>query len=126
MIEQITIMKENAIPYCKWETISNTTEKYIDKYGYNNVEAINILCQGLYLTCNTISILEKATKWMQKITEDNDQYTYMNTYASLLYKTQKYADAKTWAEKAIDYGKKHGKDVRSTKELLEMIKIKMQ
>jgi predicted RNA polymerase sigma factor len=66
-------------------------------------------------------MLAKAEAWAKYSVELYPAYFNYDTYASVLYKLGKKAQAKAAAEKAIEIAKKEGEDYSITQELLEKI-----
>lgn len=62
-----------------------------------------------------------AAKIMEA-TDKGTNYAMWDTYAAVLFKAGKNAEAATVAEKAIEYGQKEGADVAETQKLLEAIR----
>jgi len=104
-----------------WNKYAEAAGKYIQKNGYGNTSYINGICWDLYEKCNDNKQLQLGCSWMKEVIKKEPTYPYLDTYASLLYKTKQMADAKLYAEKAIATGKKDGSDVKSTEELLQKI-----
>ncbi|MCX6334303.1 MAG: DUF255 domain-containing protein [Bacteroidia bacterium] len=105
-----------------WKSFSQEFKYYLDKDGYINAGMINSYCWQIYETCIDQEIISNACDWMKKATDIDPQYAYLDTYAALLYKGKKYAEAERVAVKAVSTGKKAGEDVKLTEELLGKIK----
>lgn len=105
-----------------WPKYETSIKEYIAKNGFENSEFYNSVCWNLFEKCDNKPMLTKGVEWMQKVVEKDPQYAYLDTYASLLYKTGKLKDAETWANKAIAAGKEKGDDVSATETLLGKIK----
>lgn len=89
---------------------------------------LNNISWDIYEHSDDKAALQKAELWMQKaVKEDPNWYCY-DTYAAILFKLGKKAEAKSAATKAIDLAKQAGtaeEEYRSTVELLQKIeKIK--
>jgi hypothetical protein len=61
---------------------------------------------------------------MKQISSKEPTHPYLDTYASLLYKSGQWKEAEATANKAIATGKKAAADVKATEELLVKIKAK--
>ena len=59
---------------------------------------------------------------MAKVVEKEPRYSFMITYSALLYKTDKYADAEAWANKAIEKAREKRVPATDADELLAKIK----
>ena len=112
--------------FCKqtkdWNGFFDALDDFIKQNGYTNADFINSSCWTAYENCDDKKLLLKACSYMQKAITTAPSYANMDTYASLLYKTGQMKDAETWANKAIETGKKGGENVSSTEELLKKIK----
>jgi thioredoxin-related protein len=86
---------------------------------------INGISWDFYEKCDDIKTCERTLPWMKKVTEATPEYASMDTYASLLYKTGHYKDAKDIAIKAIELGKTSGEKTETTEKLLLDIQAKL-
>ncbi len=75
---------------------------------------------------NNVLILQKAIDWVKPIIEKSTEYKELDIYASFLFKTKNFSDAKIYAEKAIEMGNQSKEDVKSTEILLEKIKLEIK
>lgn len=83
---------------------------------------LNEIAWEMYLKCDDEIPLKKALSWMEQVVKSNPEYDYVDTYASLLFKTENYTGAEKWALEAIEVGKTSDRDVTETEKLLEKIK----
>jgi hypothetical protein len=104
-----------------WGNCAIAVNKYITKKGYDDVNYINGLAWGMYESCTDQKLLKKAAAWMKEVVAKEPRYAYLDTYAAVLYKSGETQEAKTWAGKAIEAGKKSGDNTASTEELLKKI-----
>lgn len=81
-------------------------------------EFLNALAWDVYVKINNPIVLNEALKWSAKSIEKNSNWNYLDTYASLLYKLNRYEEAKPIAEEAYEIGK----DPNSKKLLDDIIK----
>ncbi|MBN2683086.1 MAG: thioredoxin family protein [Bacteroidales bacterium] len=84
-------------------------------------QQINQYSWNIYEKSEDSSVLKKAVDWMKNLCDTNPEWMFIDTYASLLYKTANYPEAKIQAEKAIKLGSDSGENVEETKILLEKI-----
>jgi thioredoxin-related protein len=105
-----------------WEQYAVAASDYIDKVGFVNTDYINSLSWDLYEHCGNQSVLKKSVGWMKRVTDQEPTYAYLDTYASLLYKTGSKKKAISAAQKAIAVGNENKVDVKETELLLEKIK----
>lgn len=87
---------------------------------------INGLCWGMFESTEDLTILKAAAGEMKRLTatEKGKLWAYIDTYASLLYKTKNKAEAEKVAEWAIEVAKEEGvtpDEYKPTEELLEKI-----
>jgi thiol-disulfide isomerase/thioredoxin len=95
---------------------------FIDKHVTSNPDKLNSYAWNYYENVNDKKLLERAAVWAEKaLALEADSYAINDTYAALLYKIGKKAEAKKAAEKAIEIGKKSGQDYKETEELLKKI-----
>ncbi len=106
----------------KWEQYATTATEYISKIGFANTDYINTMSWELYQHCDNQSVLKKSVDWMKQITDKEPTYPYMDTYASLLFKTGNKKKAIAAAQKAIEIGNRSKADVTETELLLQKIK----
>ena len=66
---------------------------------------LNSIAWKVYENINNPIVLTEAVKWSAKSIEKEDNWEYLDTYASLLYKLKRYEEAKPAAEKAYLLGK---------------------
>jgi len=104
-----------------WEQYAVAASDYIDKVGFVNTDYINSLSWDLYEHCGNQSVLKKSVGWMKRVTDQEPTYAYLDTYASLLYKTGSKKKAISAAQKAIAVGNENKVDVKETELLLEKI-----
>ncbi|HEY0031410.1 MAG TPA: thioredoxin family protein [Bacteroidia bacterium] len=104
-----------------WANYATLAAEYVNKYSSNNAGDLNSFAWAFYENVSDKSMLDKAAAWAKKATELDDNYPYNDTYAALLYKLGKKAEAKVAAQKAIDIAKKNGDDYKETSTLLEKI-----
>jgi thioredoxin-related protein len=81
----------------------------------------NSVAWTLYEKCEDKECLKMMEKWMNKVIEMDPQYMYIDTYAALLYKNGDLAEAKKYAEKAIEVGKTDDSNTEETAALLVKI-----
>ncbi len=106
----------------KWEQYGAAASDYITKQGFSNTDYINTLSWDLYEHCENQSILKTSADWMKQVIDREPTYPYLDTYASLLYKTGNRKKAIAAAQRAIAVGKENKTEVKETELLLEKIK----
>jgi hypothetical protein len=104
-------------------------ESFITMVSHNpGIEAntINSYAWNCYKFINDVSLLEKVAKTIEKTVEKHDSYAIHDTYASLLYKAQKYDKALEEANKAIALARENNEDFSGTTELINDIRAAMK
>ena len=97
--------------------------EFMTKFGSENPDELNEYAWRVFESSSEKSQLNLAESWAKKglgLAPSNWMVT--DTYANLLFKNGKKAEAETQAQKAIKLGKKEGADVKGTEELLKKIK----
>lgn len=103
-----------------WSAFADDVDAFILK-NQNKGEYINDWAWTVYEKCGDISVVKKAIGWLKPVIEEKPEYASTDTYAALLYKAKMYAEAKTYAQKAIDLGKAEGQKTEETEQLLKKI-----
>lgn len=107
-----------------WAKYSKLFSESGEKFLTDPIE-INNVSYTLYENSDDKKALEKAESLMKKAVEQNQEWFMLDTYAAVLYKLKKKAEAQKMAEKAIDLAKQDGateSDYKGTLDLLEQIK----
>jgi thiol-disulfide isomerase/thioredoxin len=96
-----------------------------DKY-YKDIASLNRISWVIFENSDDVAALQKAESWMKKGLEESQsqEWAFHDTYASLLFKLNKKAEAKAAAIKAIEFAKAAGvneEEYQPTVELLEKI-----
>ncbi|MFM2307104.1 MAG: hypothetical protein RLZZ367_1773 [Bacteroidota bacterium] len=103
-----------------WYQFAKIVDQHIAKNGSTSPR-INDWSWRVYEQCGDIETVNKAIGWMKAVVEQKPEYASTDTYAALLYKAKQYAEAKTYALKAIELGKAAGEKTNETEELLKKI-----
>ncbi len=107
-----------------WAKCLEIIKEKVDKGGYENAGYINQIGWSMYEDCSDKKLLTYVLKYMKGLIEKEPIYAYLDTYAALLYKAGQPKEAKIWANKAIETGKKAGEKTESTEELLKKMNAK--
>lgn len=91
-----------------------------NKYIYNS-ETLNQIAWTLYERDNDLDNLQLAADWMEALTEKEPSYTFLDTYASVLFKLKAYTKAKGIAEKALAAAETEDTNPKETMKLLDRI-----
>lgn len=95
------------------------------KFLWNSSEDLNSIAWDYYQESDDKEELEEAKKWVIRSIELNENYSNLDTYAALLFKTGNYKDALKKAKKAIEVAKETKKDYGDTTDLINKIIEKM-
>jgi predicted Zn-dependent protease len=89
------------------------------QFPSNDADELNSYAWRMYEVSRNPAQLAAAEEWARKALGLNkESYAIHDTYASLLFKNKKYAEARTEATAAIEKGRKSGEDVAATEQLL--------
>jgi thioredoxin-related protein len=103
-----------------WGQMARQVDVFIEKNGYDGGR-INEWAWTVYEKCGDIDVVKKAIGWMKPVIEKKAEYATTDTYAALLYKAKQFAEAQTYAKKAIELGKAEGQKTDETEQLLKKI-----
>lgn len=87
---------------------------------------VNSIAWGIYESCDDPAVIQQAAGWMEKVTQQEPEYMYLDTYAALLFKSGDLKAAQQHAQIAITAGKSKGETVTETEELLKKIEAGLQ
>lgn len=104
-----------------WTKLAQVFDTFIRDGGKSSLSLINSVAWTLYEKCNDEGILNMSLTWFDPYLSGITDYNAMDTYAALLFKLKRYADAEKWAFRAIEQGKKDAFDVQGTEDLLKQI-----
>lgn len=122
--------KEAQVIYYKYAKDFNkeftAAEELFSDPQFNDASMLNSLAWKVYEKAEaTPSQVEKARDWSKRSIEIEKNWQYIDTYASLLFRLQKYPEAKAQAEEAIKLAKEKGEDPKDTEALLAKINEKL-
>ena len=106
-----------------WAKYSQLVAEQGDEF-LKDPQEVNNVSWNLYEHSDDKNALLKAEGWMKKAVDQAHDWYIFDTYAAILYKLHKKAEAKAAALKAIEIAKKDGvgeDEYKETKELLEKI-----
>jgi hypothetical protein len=120
------IRKVYAMAYYQQKTgdytgLSATALEYHELSKGNDPGSLNRWCWAIYESSKDPKAIKNASTVMESVCREHPEYAYLDTYASLLYKSGEYDSAKTQAGKAIAAGKTSGEDIKETEALLQKI-----
>lgn len=96
-------------------------EKYKD-FSNAGSEELNEVAWNFFEKITDKKALETAITWAQASVQKNENFANTDTLANLYNKIGDKKNAKIWAEKSIELGKKAGEDVTDTQKLLDGLK----
>ncbi|HLP22402.1 MAG TPA: DUF255 domain-containing protein [Chitinophagales bacterium] len=103
-----------------WTMYAKQADNHIATHA-TGLERINGWAWTIYESCGDLEIVQRAIGWMKPRIDEKPDYASTDTYAALLYKGKQYADAKKYAQKAIELGKAAGEKTEETEALLKKI-----
>lgn len=93
--------------YHSLNDMAKSDDAYEKALGYNPDNAYTLNNYAYYLSVRGVN-LDKAAEMSKHSTElQPDMPSFEDTYAWILFKQKKYADAKVWMEKALSHNKDH-------------------
>jgi len=123
------VISESEIAYAG-ENLELMAQKIVDhmnRFGSSNPDELNEYAWRMFEISIHKPHLQLAEGWAKKGAElAPGNSAVIDTYANLLFKNGKKAEAKVQAEKAIQVGEKLGSDVSGTKTLLEEINASLK
>jgi hypothetical protein len=105
-----------------WNNYAQSAAKYVEKFKKDDSNALNTFAWEFYEKVDDKGMLSKAEEWAKHSVELQPAYANNDTYAAVLYKLGKKAEARVAAEKAIELAKKEGQDYKETQALLDKLK----
>jgi thioredoxin-related protein len=107
-----------------WEKLAQQINNQLGDSSYMaQLGNLNDHAWAIYVNSNDSFALKSAVSWMKHVvSKAPDTYMYLDTYAALLYKTNRLAEARKYAETAITKGKEAKENTAETEALLKKIK----
>lgn len=104
-----------------WKGYASSVTEYINLMPDANPDNINDIVWTMIDNISDTKLLTSVAQWQQKSIEKQENYSYLDTYANLLYKLGRIDEAKQVINKAIEVAKKNGDSTESVEELLTKI-----
>ena len=104
----------------KWNEVFAHYESLLDKGDLSN-GGINHFCWDVYQNCDDQTVIAKCIKWMGKVTSEQPNYIYLDTYAFLVYKSGNKQETKRIAQLALEAAKREGQKTQSIEKLIEKV-----
>ena len=104
----------------KWQEVLEIYKIKKDK-GEMEKGLINHVCWDIYKNCEDKAVISKCVDWMKELTINHPEFSYLDTYAFLLYKSGNKEEAKKVAERAIEVGKQEGNNTKKLEEMVEKL-----
>ncbi len=95
---------------------------FVTEHIGNNADELNQLAWTVYQNTDDKEALKLAETWAKKSVETKKNFANTDTYASILYKNQKYKEAEAMATESIKLAKAANEDSTATTQLLEKIR----
>lgn len=108
-----------------YNNYANSVLSYIE-LAKPEIQEINSYAWQFFLRVEDKELLTEMAKIMKKSLEGVEDYAAQDTYASILFKLEKYTEALEEAEKAVELAKAANKNYDDTLELIEKIKKAMK
>lgn len=106
--QTLSLTMEYAALQEDWKTYDRAATVYFKKHEPKNALRLNDAAWLYFLHIDQPKMLKKATQWAWQSVQADNRYSYNLTYAYLLFKQKKYAEA----EKACDYAILRAKEER--------------
>ncbi|MHB1277459.1 MAG: thioredoxin family protein [Bacteroidia bacterium] len=104
-----------------WKDVNSQLSKRYKEKGIENASWWNEQCWEIYEEADDTLLIAQALIWIDSVVRINPDYSYLDTYAALLFKANKPEQAKLKAQEAIVNGKASQKNVGETEALLKKI-----
>ncbi|WP_276088914.1 hypothetical protein [Pedobacter sp. JY14-1] len=130
-LDQLNVKIAKANKENNWNDVARFEFEKIDKYGMDTTAMgrgffNNMVYSTVFKNVEDTAVLRKAADLMNYVNEleKHDNWTYIDTYASLLYKAGKKNAALAAETKAADVAKRQGKtnDVQFCMKMIERMK----
>lgn len=109
-----------------WKEVNRILSKQFKEEGIVNTSSWNQECWDIYENCSDTTLINNALIWMKEVVKIDPDYSYMDTYAALLFKAGELNEAKLVAIKAIEIGSKAKKNIKETEALLNKINAALE
>jgi len=110
--------------YKLWKDLPALEKTYLngtEKYCWDDANKLNSIAWTLFEKSSDKKVLLKADKYILRCLELDENGSYLDTRANILFKLGNKSEAKMVAEKAILLLKKEGQDSSDTEDLLKKI-----
>ena len=104
----------------KWDEVFEINKKLKDKGEFDN-GYINHFSWQVYEDCDDQKVIKKCLEWMKEVTNEEPTYTYLDTYANLMYKSGNKKGTRRIALLAIEAAKKEDENTKSMEELINKL-----
>jgi thiol-disulfide isomerase/thioredoxin len=85
-----------------WNGFQVAVQDYMKNYGSKvSPEELNNYAWTVFENCKDMTCVTEALDWSKRSFKDNNDPTFMDTYANILYKLGKKEEAIRWEEKAL-------------------------
>lgn len=105
-----------------WTNYAKAAERYVKSNPKVTSDELNSIAWTYYEHVDDKAMLAKAEAWAKQSVDMNSEYANNDTYAAVLYKLGKKAEAEKAAVTAIELAKKENADAAETEVLLNKIR----
>ncbi len=85
-----------------WNSFQTAVIPYMKKYGANlEPSQLNSFAWTVFENCKDMNCVKEALEWSKRSFKDKENPMFIDTYANILYKMGKTAEAIKWSEKAV-------------------------
>lgn len=110
-----------------WNAYAKNAITYVNDYvAKDDFGTLNNMAWNFYEHVDGQNYLDIATTWVQQSLQLRVGYFNLDTYAGLLYKRGKYEEALEQVTKALDLGKKEGREGKDDYNLTLLLKKKIE
>ncbi|TVQ48867.1 MAG: DUF255 domain-containing protein [Saprospirales bacterium] len=95
-------------------------DQHLSESKSPNLNSINSICMSIHDLTTDRKILSAAAELMGRVTEIENHYYHLDSYAALLFRSGQIEMGKKWAQRAIERGNEQGIDVTDTEILMEI------
>lgn len=104
----------------KWDVVFEINKNLKNSGNFGN-GYINSFSWQVYEDCDDQKVIKKCLEWMKEVTNEEPTYTYLDTYANLMYKSGNKKETRRISLLAIEAAKKEDKNTKSMEELINKL-----
>ena len=104
----------------KWEEVFEINKNLKQNGTFDN-GYINHFSWQVYKDCDDPKVIKNCLTWIKEVTDEEPTYTYLDTYAYLMYKSGDKEKTKNIALLAIEAAKKEGEKTKGMEALIKKL-----